>query len=57
MNNIVIIFMYIDLITEKFENLRIAYFKKEDGGEFMGNYTPYNKNDWKQYFEKKVEVE
>ena len=44
----------IDLMTEKFENLRIAYFKKEDGGEFMGNYTPYNKNDWKQYFEKKL---
>lgn len=45
----------IDLMTEKFGNLRIAYFKKEDGGEFMGNYTPYNKNDWKQYFEKKAE--
>lgn len=45
----------IDLMTEKFENLRIAYLKKEDGGEFMEKYTPYNKNDWKQYFEKEVE--
>ena len=47
----------IDLMAEKFEDLKIAYLKKEDGGEFMGKYRTYNKNDWKQYFERKVENE
>ena len=42
-------------MAEEFENLKLAYFKKEDGGEFMGKYRTYNKNDWKQYFERKVE--
>lgn len=45
----------INLMAEEFENLKLAYFKKEDGGEFMGKYRTYNKNDWKQYFERKVE--
>ena len=45
----------IDLMAEKFEDLKLAYFKKEDGGEFMGKYRTYNKNEWKQYFERKVE--
>lgn len=45
----------IDLMAEEFENLKLAYFKKEDGGEFMGKYRTYNKNDWKQYFKEKVE--
>ena len=45
----------IDLMAEEFEDLKLAYFKKEDGGEFMGKYRTYNKNDWKQYFERKVE--
>lgn len=45
----------IDLMAEKFEDLKLAYFKKEDGGEFMGKYRTYNKNDWEQYFERKVE--
>ena len=44
----------IDLMAEEFENLKLAYFKKEDGGEFMGKYRTYNKNDWKQYFERKI---
>ena len=44
----------IDLMAEGFEDLKLAYFKKEDGGEFMGKYRTYNKNDWKQYFENKV---
>ena len=37
------------------EELKICYFKKEDGGELLGKYRCYNKDDWKQYFEKKVE--
>ena len=45
----------INLMAEEFENLKLAYFKKEDGGEFMEKYRTYNKNDWKQYYERKVE--
>ena len=37
------------------EELKICHFKKEDGGELLGKYRCYNKEDWKQYFEKKVE--
>lgn len=45
----------IDEMAEKFEDLKLAYLKKEDGGEFFGKYRTYNKNEWKQYFERKVE--
>ena len=45
----------IDLMAEEFEDLKLAYFKKEDGGEFFGKYRTYNKNEWKQYFKKKAE--
>ena len=37
------------------EEAKICYFKKENGGELLGKYRCYNKEDWKQYFEKKVE--
>lgn len=45
----------IDLMAEELEDLKLAYFKKEDGGELIGKYRTYNKNDWKQYFTEKVE--
>ena len=45
----------IDEITTMLEELKICHFKREDGGELLGKYRCYNKEDWKQYFEKKVE--
>lgn len=45
----------IELMTEELQDAKLAIFKKEDGGEFLGKYRCYNKEDWKQYFEKKVE--
>ena len=36
-------------------NSDVGYYKKEDGGEILGMFRRYNKEDWKQYFEKKVE--
>ena len=44
-------------ITILLEELKICYFKKENGGELLGKYRCYNKKDWKLYFEKKVEAE
>lgn len=46
----------IDLMAEKFEDLKLAYLKKENGGEIMGKYRTYNKNDWKQYFENQAKM-
>ena len=45
----------IDEMAIMLERLKICYLKKEDGGELLGKYRCYNKDDWKQYFEKKVE--
>ena len=45
----------IDEMTILLEELKICYFKKEDGGELLGKYRCYNKEDWKQHFKKKVE--
>ena len=45
----------IDEMTIMLEELKICHFKKEDGGEMLGKYRCYNKEDWKLYFKKKVE--
>ena len=45
----------IDEMAKELEELKLCRFKREDGGELLGKYRCYNKQDWKQYFEKKVE--
>ena len=45
----------IDLITEFLVERDLGYYKKEDGGEILGIMRIYNKDDWKQYFEKLAE--
>ena len=45
----------IDEMAKELEELKLWRFKREDGGELLGKYRCYNKQDWKQYFEKKVE--
>lgn len=45
----------IDEMAQMLEGLKLCYFKKEDGGELLGKYRYYNKEDWKQYFKEKVE--
>ena len=45
----------IDEMAKMLEEAKICHFKKEEGGELLGKYRCYNKEDWKQYFEKKVE--
>lgn len=45
----------IDKMAEILEELKLCYFKKEDGGEFLGKYRCYNKNDWKEYVSEEVE--
>ena len=45
----------IDEMATMLEKAKITYFKKEEGGELLGKYRCYNKDDWKQYFEEKVE--
>lgn len=44
----------IDLMAETLEEAKLCYFKKEDGGELLGKYSCYNKEDWKQYFKNKA---
>ena len=45
----------IDLITEFLGERDLGYYKKEDGGEFLGMMRIYNKDDWKQYFKEIAE--
>lgn len=45
----------IDEMAEIIANLKLGYLKKESGGEFLGEYRCYNKEEIKQYFTKKVE--
>ena len=47
----------IDKATETLEQAKLSYFKKEDGGELIGQYRCFNKYDWKEYFKKEVEKE
>lgn len=46
----------IELIVDFITELKPAHFKKEKGGELVGEYRCYNKNEWKQYFENKAKV-
>ena len=47
----------IDLITEFLGERDLGYYKNETGGEILGIMRKYNKEDWKQYFERKVKNE
>lgn len=42
----------IDLILSFLEKQDLGYYKKENGGEIIGQYRCYKKDDWKQHFEK-----
>lgn len=44
----------IDLITEFLGEQDLGYYKNETGGEIFGIMRKYNKEDWKQYFENKL---
>ena len=45
----------IDKATEILQEAKLAYFTKEDGGELIGQYRCFNKDDWKKYLKKEVE--
>ena len=45
----------IDLILEFLSEIDLGYYTKEEGGEVLGIMRKYNKEDWKQYFEKRLE--
>ena len=45
----------IDLMAEFLGEKDMGYYKKEEGGEFLGIMRRYSKEDWKQYFERKSE--
>ena len=47
----------IDLMAEFLGEKDMGYYKKEEGGEFLGIMRRYSKEDWKQYFERKVKHE
>lgn len=44
----------IDLITEFLGERDLGYYKNETGGEILGIMRKYNKEDWKEYFERKA---
>lgn len=44
--------MQIDLMAEYLGERDLGYYKNETGGEFLGIMRKYNKEDWKQYFER-----
>lgn len=44
----------IDLITEFLGERDLGYYKNETGGEILGIMRQYNKEDWKEYFERKA---
>ena len=35
----------------------LGHYKSKIGGEILGKYTKFNKEDWKKHFEKKVDAE
>jgi len=43
----------IDLMAEMITEAKFCYFKKEKGGELLGRYRCYNKDEWIEYFTKK----
>ena len=43
----------INLMAEFLGERDLGYYKNEVGGEIMGIMRKYNKEDWKQYFERK----
>lgn len=44
----------LDLTLEFLAERDLGYYQKEEGGEIQGIFRKYNKDDWKQYFERKV---
>ena len=44
----------IDLMAEMITEAKFCYFKKEKGGELLGEYRCYNKAEWIEYFTKKA---
>lgn len=44
----------IDLIAEFLGERDLGYYKNETGGEILGIMRKYNKEDWKEYFERKA---
>ena len=44
----------IDLILEFLSEIDLGYYTKEESGEVLGIMRKYNKEDWKQYFERKA---
>ena len=44
----------IDLITEFLGERDLGYYKNETGGEILGIMRKYNKEDWKEHFERKA---
>ena len=44
----------IDLITEFLGERDLGYYENETGGEILGIMRKYNKEDWKEYFENKL---
>ena len=44
----------IDLITQFLGEQDLGYYKNESGGEILGIMRKYNKEDWKEYFEDKL---
>lgn len=47
----------IDLITNYLAEQDLGHYIKEDGGEIMGLFRCYNKDDWKQHFEEQAKKE
>ena len=47
----------IDLMTEFLGERDLGHYKNEIGGEILGIMRKYNKEDWKQRFEKLVKEE
>lgn len=44
----------IDLMLDFLAEQDLGHYIKEDGGELLGQYRRYNKNDWKEHFENEV---
>ena len=44
----------IELMTEFLAGKDLGHYKRQDGGEILGRYRLYDKNEWKQYFKNKL---
>lgn len=44
----------IDLMAEFLAGKDLGHYKRQDGGEILGRYRLYDKNEWKQYFKNKL---